>query len=100
MISRRSFIALASGLLVPEPTRVYSFAGGWAEPLPRASFNGIEFPSLTELTSRLLNDLHDAAEEAGLAGVTTAPGSALYLFATATAQVAFDHYLEARIVGS
>ncbi len=31
MISRRSFIALASGLLVPElePVRAYSFAGGW-----------------------------------------------------------------------
>ncbi len=30
-VSRRSFFALASGLLVPE--RVYSFVGGWSLPL-------------------------------------------------------------------
>jgi len=28
-MNRRSFLALASGLLVPEPVRAYSFVGGW-----------------------------------------------------------------------
>lgn len=34
MLSRRTFLTLASGLLVPapEPVRAYSFAGGWALP--------------------------------------------------------------------
>jgi hypothetical protein len=32
-MNRRSFLALAPGLLVPEPVRAYSFVGGWrAEP--------------------------------------------------------------------
>ncbi len=28
-MNRRHFLALASGLLVPEPVRAYSFVGGW-----------------------------------------------------------------------
>ena len=52
MISRRSFLTLASGLLVPEPTTVYSFAGGWKLPrwypvlyggLPLVTWNGRPF---------------------------------------------------------
>ena len=41
-MNRRSFLALASGLLVPwQPERVYSFAGGWALPVPFFMVNGL-----------------------------------------------------------
>jgi hypothetical protein len=52
--SRRSFMTLASGLLLPyEPERVYSFVKRrniermvWVEFLPRATWNGIGWPPI------------------------------------------------------
>lgn len=54
MFSRRSFMALASGLLLPyEPERIYSFIRRrniermvWVEMLPTMTWNGIGFPPI------------------------------------------------------
>jgi len=43
-LSRRSFFALASGLLVPmpeEPRRAYSFAGGWRTEKLSVTYDGL-----------------------------------------------------------
>ena len=41
-LGRRSFLTLASGLLVPhEPERVYSFAGGWSSAIGSVFVNGV-----------------------------------------------------------
>jgi hypothetical protein len=43
-LGRRSFLALASGLLVPEPepVRAYSFVGGWAQRVAHLSGNATQ----------------------------------------------------------
>jgi hypothetical protein len=54
MISRRSFIALASGLLVPEvePVRAYSFIGGWNPVVAHITLDGRRILEVTERMTR------------------------------------------------
>ncbi len=67
-MKRRSFLALASGLLVPdyEPVRAYSFIGGWREHVMRRFV--LRGPEMTSLEAA---DVIEWLRRRGEAGVLT-----------------------------
>jgi hypothetical protein len=75
-VNRRSFLALASGLLVvaPEPVRAYSFIGGWREHVDhRFILDAVGVEVVWPYGPVTLARAIEALRDEGLAGVLTRP---------------------------